>query len=101
VPVTSQQEPAGRGRPNNVDDAPNHGRNGVPSERVDRAALTEQALGAGKAWKEISVLLNEAGVRPPRGKLFTPVQIRLLYLREHRLKSFRLAGRPGPKETGT
>src|SRR5262249_12085160 len=29
-------------------------------------ALTEQALAVGKEWKAIAVMLNEAGVRPPR-----------------------------------
>ena len=34
--------------------------------------------------------LTEVGLRPPRGKAFTPVQVRLLYLRAHKLRSFKL-----------
>jgi hypothetical protein len=63
-------------------------------------ALTEQALSGGKTWKAIAILLNEAGLRPPRGTAFTPVQVRLLYLRAHGLNSFRLPERPDANETG-
>lgn len=74
----------------------------LPAEQEKTRVLTftEEALGAGKTWKEITLLLNDAGLRPPRGKAFTPVQIRLLYMREHRLNSFKLPGRPDGKKTG-
>jgi hypothetical protein len=70
-------------------------------EQKQRAlALTEQALSRGKTWKAIAILLNEAGLRPPRGTAFSPVQVRLLYLRAHGLNSFRLPGRSDSKDMG-
>ncbi|PYN93786.1 MAG: hypothetical protein DMD91_29335, partial [Candidatus Rokuibacteriota bacterium] len=63
-------------------------------------ALTEQALAAGKAWKAIAVMLNNAGLRPPRGMAVTPVQVRLLYLRAHGLTSFKLPKRRDSNESG-
>jgi DNA invertase Pin-like site-specific DNA recombinase len=64
-------------------------------------ALIGQALDAGKTWRAIAVLLNDAGLRPPRGTAFTPVQVRLLYMRAHRLKSFKLSPRSDSTETST
>ena len=69
-------------------------------EKQRALALTEEALGAGKTWKEIAIALNKTGLRPPRGAAFTPVQVRLLYLRTHGLNSFRLPGRSDSKEAG-
>jgi len=63
-------------------------------------ALTEEALGTGKTWKAIAVLLNESGLRPPRGVAFTPVQARLLYMRAHGLDSFKLSSKSDSKERG-
>jgi DNA invertase Pin-like site-specific DNA recombinase len=63
-------------------------------------ALTEQALGAGQTWKAIAVSLSEAGLRPPRGQAFTPVQLRLLYMRAHGLTSLKLAERSASTGTG-
>jgi hypothetical protein len=62
-------------------------------------ALTEEAIGAAKAWKDIAMLLNAAGLKPPRGQAFDPGQIRLLYLREHKLTTFKLPERADTKET--
>jgi hypothetical protein len=53
-------------------------------------ALTDHELGEGNTWKMIAITLNAAGLRPPRGRTFTPVGVRLLYLRAHRLRSFKL-----------
>jgi DNA invertase Pin-like site-specific DNA recombinase len=53
-------------------------------------ALTDHGLAEGKTWKMIAITLNAAGLRPPRGRTFTPVGVRLLYLRAHRLRSFKL-----------
>jgi len=55
-------------------------------------------LTAGRAWKTLADALNESGLKPPRGTVFTPVQVRLLYLRARGLKSFRLPARPPAKE---
>jgi hypothetical protein len=63
-------------------------------------ALMEEALGTGKTWKAIAVLLNESGLRPPRGVAFTPVQARLLYMRAHGLDSFKLSAKSDSKERG-
>jgi DNA invertase Pin-like site-specific DNA recombinase len=63
-------------------------------------ALTKQALDEGKAWKVIAALLNDMGLRPPRGAAFTPVQVRALYMRAHRLTSFKISSRPDSKEAG-
>jgi DNA invertase Pin-like site-specific DNA recombinase len=67
-------------------------------EKEKVLAITERALTAGKDWKEIAQLLNDAGHKPPRGMAFTPVQIRLLYLRARGLKSFRLPARSQLKD---
>jgi hypothetical protein len=74
----------------------------LPAEedRQRALALTDQALGGPTTWKEIAVLLNEAGLRPPRGKAFTPVQVRLLYLRARGLTTFKLPGRSDHKRIG-
>ncbi|PYO00995.1 MAG: hypothetical protein DMD89_06540 [Candidatus Rokuibacteriota bacterium] len=64
----------------------------LPAEEAKQRVLTlvDEGLAAGKDWKMIAVALNETGLRPPRGTAFTPVQIRLLYLRAHGLRSFKL-----------
>jgi DNA invertase Pin-like site-specific DNA recombinase len=74
----------------------------LPAEQEKQRVLafTEQALGAGQTWKAIAVSLNQAGFRPPRGRAFTPVQVRLLYLRAHGLSSFKLAARSNPTAPG-
>jgi hypothetical protein len=56
--------------------------------------LIEEALGTGKTWTKIATALNEAGLRPPRTPSFSPVQVRLLYLRARGLRSFKLPARP-------
>jgi len=63
-------------------------------------ALTNEALAEGKNWKEIAVLLNDAGLRPPRGTAFTPTGVRLLYMRAHNLTSFKLPMRPDSNGAG-
>lgn len=74
----------------------------LPAEQEKQRVLafTERALGAGQTWKAIAVSLNQAGLRPPRGPAFTPVQVRLLYLRAHGLHSFKLAARSNPTDPG-
>jgi hypothetical protein len=52
--------------------------------------LIDESIAAGKNWKAMAVALNEAGLKPPRGKNFTPVQLRLLYMHAHRLRSYKL-----------
>lgn len=62
--------------------------------------LIQRALAAGKTWTSIASGLNETGIRPPRGTMFTPVQVRLLYLRAHGLRSFKLpSSQLHPQET--
>jgi len=70
----------------------------LPAEQEKQKvlAITEEALSAGKTWKEVARSLNDAGYKPPRAKAFTPVQIRLLYLRARGLKSLRLTERSQP-----
>jgi len=72
----------------------------LPAEREKEKVLNfiEEGLTAGRAWKTLAVALNESGLKPPRGTVFTPVQVRLLYLRARGLKSFRLPARPPAKE---
>jgi DNA invertase Pin-like site-specific DNA recombinase len=72
----------------------------LPAEREKERVLNfiEEGLTAGRAWKTLAVALNESGLKPPRGTVFTPVQVRLLYLRARGLKSFRLPARPPAKE---
>lgn len=67
----------------------------LPAERDKQRVLdlVNEGLAAEKNWKAIAVALNESGLRPPRGTAFTPVQIRLLYLRARGLRSFKLAPR--------
>jgi hypothetical protein len=69
----------------------------LPAEQDKQRVLglVNEGLAAGKNWKTIAAALNESGIRPPRGTAFTPVQIRLLYLRARGLRSFKLA----PKAT--
>jgi len=64
----------------------------LEKERV--LAFINDGVAAGRTWKAMAVALNEASLRPPRGKTFTPVQVRLLYLRAHKLRSFKL---PSPR----
>jgi len=52
--------------------------------------LIRGALASGKTWTSIARALNDSGLQPPRGTMFTPVQVRLLYLRAHALRSFKL-----------
>jgi DNA invertase Pin-like site-specific DNA recombinase len=52
--------------------------------------LIDAALAAGGTWTSIAIALNDAGLKPPRGAMFTPVQVRLLYMRAHGLRSFKL-----------
>jgi DNA invertase Pin-like site-specific DNA recombinase len=52
--------------------------------------LVSESIAAGKNWKAMAVALNEAGLKPPRGQSFTPVQLRLLYMHAHRLRSYKL-----------
>ena len=59
-------------------------------ERHRVLAFTDREIDGGKTWTQIASALNQAGFRPPRGQQFTPIQIRLLYLRAHGLTSFRL-----------
>jgi DNA invertase Pin-like site-specific DNA recombinase len=68
----------------------------LPADQEKRRVLglIEEALGTGKTWTTIATALNEAGLRPPRGPSFTPVQVRLLYLRARGLRSFKLPSRP-------
>ena len=61
-------------------------------------ALIERELAAGKIWTTIVAELNRTGLRPPRGHAFTPVQVRLLYMRAHGLRSFKLSGGPPTSE---
>src|SRR2546426_11296 len=74
----------------------------LPAEEAKQRVLTlvDEGLAAGKDWKMIAVALNETGLRPPRGTTFTPVQIRLLYLRAHGLRSFKLPSN-GANEQGS
>jgi DNA invertase Pin-like site-specific DNA recombinase len=70
----------------------------MPAEVEKRSALAvmEEALAAKKGWTKIATLLNEAGLKPPRGMAFTPVQARLLYMRARGLSSLVL---PAPTDT--
>jgi len=52
--------------------------------------LIDTALAARGTWTSMAIALNEAGLKPPRGEMFTPVQLRLLYMRAHGLRSFKL-----------
>ena len=72
----------------------------LPAEREKEKVLNfiEEGLAAGSAWKTLAVALNESGLKPPRGTVFTPVQVRLLYLRARGLKSLRLPAPPSAKE---
>jgi hypothetical protein len=64
----------------------------LPAEQEKQCALAliEEGVTAGNAWTKIAAALNTTGLRPPRGKTFTPVQVRLLYLRARGLRSFKL-----------
>lgn len=64
----------------------------LPAERDRARALDviDEGLAAGKNWKMIAADVNKSEMRPPRGTAFTPVQVRLLYLRAHGLRSFKL-----------
>ena len=64
----------------------------LPVEQEKQAVLgrVDAGLAAGGNWTSIAIALNEAGLKPPRGEMFTPVQIRLLYMRAHGLRSFKL-----------
>jgi DNA invertase Pin-like site-specific DNA recombinase len=69
-------------------------------EKQEVLKLIEQALRTHKDWVTMAKEFNEAGRRPPRGAVFTPVGLRLLYLRAHGLRSFTLSSsrtdnRPG------
>ena len=74
----------------------------LPAEEQQQQALalTEQALAAGKTWKPIAVMLNEAGLRPQRGTAFTPVGVRLHYMRAHGLTSLKLPKQHDSNESG-
>jgi len=37
---------------------------------------------AKRGWTAIAAELNKSGLRPPRATSFTPIQVRLLYLRD-------------------
>jgi uncharacterized protein YjiS (DUF1127 family) len=92
--------------PQRLSDAIRQLRRGVPGveplppvlpadqEKQRVLGLIEEALGTGKTWTTIATALNEAGLRPPRGPSFTPLQVRLLYLRARGLRSFKLPARP-------
>ena len=67
-------------------------------EKTRILALTDQGLAAGKNWHDIATDLTASGLRPPRGTTFTPVQVRLLYLRARGLRSFKL--RPARSANG-
>ena len=64
----------------------------LPAEEEKQRALmlVQAGLAGGKNLKQIAVELSAAGLRPPRGTAFNPVQVRLLYLRAHGLRSFKL-----------
>jgi hypothetical protein len=49
--------------------------------------VIEKGLAAGEQWKTIAIQLTNSGLKPPRGPRFTPVQVRLLYLRGRGLTS--------------
>ena len=68
------------------------------AERQRAIVLIEQALVARKRWTTIAAELNQAGLRPPRSQSFTPGQVRLLYMRAHGLRSFRLPTGPSASE---
>ena len=85
-----------------------HGVDALPTslpadeEKQRVLALIEIELAAGKTWTKIAAGLNQAGLRPPRGQAFTPVQVRLLFLRAHGLRSFKLpTGRSTSKGTSS
>ena len=65
----------------------------LPAEQDKQRVLDliDHGLADGKTWTMIAITLNAAGLRPERGPMFTPVGVRLLYLRAHRLRSFKLA----------
>jgi len=63
-------------------------------ERNEVLEIVEQGLAVFDNWKTIAARLNEGGLRPPRGSAFTPVQVRLLYMRSKGLSSFTLPARP-------
>jgi hypothetical protein len=62
-------------------------------EKNEILEIIDQGIAALENWKTIAARLNAAGLRPPRGTVFTPVQIRLLYMRARGLRSFRLPTR--------
>jgi hypothetical protein len=62
----------------------------VEEDKRHVLGLINAALAAGNTWTSIAISLNEAGLKPPRGQMFTPVQVRLLYMRAHGLRSFKL-----------
>lgn len=63
------------------------------AEKEEALAIIDQNIAAGETWTTTAARLNDAGLRPPRGREFTPVQARLLYLRSKGLTSFRLPSR--------
>jgi len=74
----------------------------LPAEQEKQRVLDliDQAIAAGRTWVQTAIALNEAGLRPPRGTAFTPVQVRLLFLRARGLRSFKLPGRvSGPEKS--
>lgn len=74
----------------------------LPADQEKQRALDliDRELARGNPWTKVAATLNEAGLRPPRGPTFTPVQARLLYLRAHGLQSFRLPVRR-PRSDGS
>ena len=54
----------------------------------------ERGIAAGENWTTLATRLNDSALRPPRGRAFTPVQVRLLYLRSKGLTAFKL---PSPR----
>ncbi len=72
----------------------------LPAEQEKQRVLDliDKGLAAGGAWKAIAVSLNESGLRPPRGVAFTPIGIRLLYLRAHGRRSLKLSFKAGKQQ---
>jgi DNA invertase Pin-like site-specific DNA recombinase len=63
--------------------------------------LIEVEFVAGKSWTKIAAALNEAALRPPRGTTFTPVQVRLLYLRARGPRPYGVPSKRREKPTAT
>jgi DNA invertase Pin-like site-specific DNA recombinase/type III secretion system FlhB-like substrate exporter len=68
----------------------------LPAEHDKQAVIKfiDDALAVGKNWVTMAKELNESDHLPPRGRTFTPVQLRLLFMRSRGLRSFTLSSPP-------